>query len=537
MKTNVIICLLLLSLTANSQTTIEYLDINNVKAGFLNTGDMFWNPDSSAARYEFPKGSGKHSNFTGSLWVSGIHGANNTLHVSAQTYRQNGNDYWSGPLENGITDSTTASKWDKIWKINKASIDSFINTSPHTLANTADVILHWPAKGNIYAEGKNGATLMVNKDLAPFIDINNDGIYNALDGDYPNIKGEQALWWIFNDFHPHEVTGSNSLHLEIMNMAYACYSISGIKNAIYLDMTITNNDSVNYNNTRFSFVDDFDIGYAFDDYVGSDSIRRMGIGYNGDNFDDTLLSLAYGNSLTQFATILLKSPGDSVGYKEPLGGLVYFNNDNTVMGNPEVDTQYVHLMTNKWRDGIPFTDVGNARVPGNVVHYIYPSEPNAAAGISERQFANIPADRRFLLNTRKFTMQAGKSYSFNLAFLNSPVGSSNVDFSILKSYADTVIQFDEGCSSTWPLSVQSTKLNKAIVVFPNPADDFLEIKADQEDLNHIRQIEIINIDGQKSLHNIFQPGNKIDIHNLAKGVYVLRLIGKDQQLLQRFTKL
>ncbi len=44
----------------SQNATIQYLDINNVKAGILTHGDMFWNIDSQKASYEFPKGSGKN---------------------------------------------------------------------------------------------------------------------------------------------------------------------------------------------------------------------------------------------------------------------------------------------------------------------------------------------------------------------------------------------------------------------------------------------------------------------------------------------
>ncbi|MBK7691105.1 MAG: hypothetical protein IPJ31_08305 [Bacteroidetes bacterium] len=108
---------------------------------------MFWNPDTQSPSYEFPKGSGKHSNFAAALWIAGVNTATSQLHVSAQTYRQTGNDYWPGPLDNnGNIDTATSNKWDKIWKVNRTTIDSFIATSPHTLANTPAVIIQWPAK-------------------------------------------------------------------------------------------------------------------------------------------------------------------------------------------------------------------------------------------------------------------------------------------------------------------------------------------------------------------------------------------------------
>ena len=45
----------------------------------------------------------------------------------------------------------------------------------------------------------NGHTINFDKDLAPFVDVDNDGNYNPLNGDYPKIKGNQSIWWVMND--------------------------------------------------------------------------------------------------------------------------------------------------------------------------------------------------------------------------------------------------------------------------------------------------------------------------------------------------
>jgi hypothetical protein len=95
-----ILFLLVFAIKLNAQlNTIEYLDINNVKAGILTHGDMFWNIDSSQSAYEYPKGSGKHCGFASSIWIAGYNHNTGGLHVAAQTYRQGGNDYWPGPLD------------------------------------------------------------------------------------------------------------------------------------------------------------------------------------------------------------------------------------------------------------------------------------------------------------------------------------------------------------------------------------------------------------------------------------------------------
>lgn len=534
MKTVYALLLILLTFeVAGQNTTIEYLDINNVKAGILNRGDMFWNPDIQGPQYEFPKGSGKHSNFAAALWVSGIDQGNN-IHISAQTYRQKGNDFWPGPLDNnGNIDTATSNKWDKIWKVNRTTIDSFIATTPHTLANTPLVILQWPAKGNPNAGGKNGAPLIINKAMAPFIDVNNDNTYNALDGDYPDIEGEQALWWVFNDNgQTHNETDGAPLKIEIQAMAFACNSISGLKNAIYINFKVRNLSGNDYHNTRFSFWDDIDLGYGVDDYIGVDTIRRMGICYNQDSLDET--PIGYGNNLTQSGCILLKTPDDTVGF----GGFVFNNNDASPAGNPLVDTQYYNYMNSKWKDGKPFTDACNARDTGNIIKYVYPSEPNDPLGWSEKQCAMVGADRRFLINSSSFTMLKNIEYEYRIAYVNTPVGSSNLNFTALKSAADTVIQYANGCGTSFPLNTQAVETTNEISLYPNPTSSEMEIKCNDALWQKISRVDIYSTDGKmirqyskNELHN-----QKINVQFLAEGLYFLKIVGGEKTIIEKFLK-
>ena len=78
---------------ATSQTD---LDINNIRTTIMAGGDMWW--DLNDAKYEIPKGSGKHSMFAGALWIAG-ESDGGQLKVAAMTYRQDGSDFWTGPLD------------------------------------------------------------------------------------------------------------------------------------------------------------------------------------------------------------------------------------------------------------------------------------------------------------------------------------------------------------------------------------------------------------------------------------------------------
>src|SRR6185295_11252461 len=82
----------------------EFLDANNVRALVLNGGDLWWSHDhDDTTMYYVPKDSGISELGVGALWFGGIDAGGN-LHVAAQTYRQTGNDFFPGPLnEQGAT--------------------------------------------------------------------------------------------------------------------------------------------------------------------------------------------------------------------------------------------------------------------------------------------------------------------------------------------------------------------------------------------------------------------------------------------------
>src|SRR5687768_6650895 len=62
------------ALFANSQnplTTKEFIDVNNINAKMGSYGNLWEEDSTGSASCEFPRNSGKHIAFAGSLWMSG----------------------------------------------------------------------------------------------------------------------------------------------------------------------------------------------------------------------------------------------------------------------------------------------------------------------------------------------------------------------------------------------------------------------------------------------------------------------------------
>jgi hypothetical protein len=305
------------------------LDINNVRTRINTGGDMWWNFET--AQYEIPKGSRKHSMFAAALWIGGLD-VNGQLKLAALRFRQVGNDYWTGPLTvdgNASIDQSTCKKYDKHWKITRAQVEKFIawSNDPTIDPNYSvpKVIQEWPAHP---IDGNPLQSFY----LAPFMDVNGDGVYRWEDGDYPYydftnelcprneenrgkrpipakdsdqdyeqyggnivrgaylvdqvLKGDETLWWVFNDKGgPHTETKGEPIGLEIRAQAFGFATNDEINNMTFYTYEIINRSTYTLTETYFSQWVDPDLGYAADDYVGCDVGRGLGYCYNGNEVD------------------------------------------------------------------------------------------------------------------------------------------------------------------------------------------------------------------------------------------------------------
>lgn len=512
--------------------TMDSLDINNINASVLVHGDMWWDPTLEVAHCYFPKNSPASINFASSLWMSGYDAGNN-LHIAAQTYRQAGNDYWPGPLDgNDTLTYATSHNWAKIWKVPLTDIQSFLATTSHDSATTPQSILTWPGKGNTFATGNGGAPLYVTSDMAPFVDLNGNGIYEPLLGEYPLIKGDLALWWVFSDNGPvHTETKGRPLGVEIHAMAYGYKRGTLIDNVIYYDYYITNKSANTYNNFRFGQFDDVDLGYAFDDYIGFDSVHRMGICYNGTNDDGGGAGHpfnSYGTHIPIVGLSMIVLPGDEGTSYVPVGSFDYYVNDASILGNPDVDTQYNNYLRSKLRNGAHFTNdfvrhdsASRAFGSGPNCNYVYTGDPSDTSQWSECNCNNYPGDRRFIITSPDFTFAAGTTQHVAMALVTTNPDTLNgcpgASFDSIKIVADTAWGNYINVTAVKPLAAASE-----LHIYPNPTHNQIIIENNGLATSE-ENIACYNILGQKLNVNLTGSGHKriADISNLANGVYII----------------
>ena len=171
------------------------LALNNVRALLKTNGTMWF---LERAEYEVPRGSGKTSLFSASLWIGGLARRNDitSLHIAAMRFAQDGNDYWTGPLrmKEATIDQPSCSYYDKFYRMTRIEVERHIeamkDNDPSYVMPIS--IKDWPAHGrSSYGESRF---------LAPFFDVDGNGEYEPEKGDFPyyDFANELCPWTIEN---------------------------------------------------------------------------------------------------------------------------------------------------------------------------------------------------------------------------------------------------------------------------------------------------------------------------------------------------
>ena len=142
------------------------------------------------------------------------------------------------------------------------------------------------------------------------------------------------------------------------------------------------------------------------------------------------------------------------------------------------------------------------------------------------------------VNSRTFELSANETGDLKVYFVNDQkVGTAHVKVKIYQSNdsagtSDFMHFFAKQPTST---SSQSIKVaaTSSIQIYPNPVEDYLMVK--NPDNQRIRKIAVYNILGSKVKTYRAEPGaiiNRINMQNLDKGVYMVRVLGPNNRMLK-----
>ncbi len=570
----------------------EHIDLNNVKARVAHN-TLFADRANGISAFEVPKGSGSNTIYAANFWFAGVDN-NGLLKGYAETYASNSTPPFTlyqnytgnaGPIGGTANYESYSYQWDRVWKVSAIDIQNHIAG-----VGTTEAITNWPAHGDV---SKGQAP-----NLAPFVDTDFDGIYNPTLGDYPKIKGQQAIYFIRNsDRTLADGVAPSGLEFHGMVYAYDCPEDSAINNTVFVDYTLYNRSTLSLDNCYFGQWVDFDLGNSSDDFVGCDVSRGTFYGYNGDNVDEDANGVTgYGSSPPFQGVSFLK--GANLGHDGidnpyttdiptalsqngiPYAGLGIGFGDGTVdneylglshfmsynigavingNGDPRNVVDFYNYLRGHWLDSVgqvTWGGTGNPITTGNTIaaDYLFPSDSDplfwSTQGASvtpvpwtEAVAGNTVGDRRGVGSTGPFTFNSGEVIEMELAFVfgRDYNGTDNLSsLVVMQERVDSIRSYHANDFATTPCggSIIGIK-NEAIPsnllsIYPNPFTN--QFLVSYQPTNKTT-VEVYSLLGQKVVsQQITQHLTLLDLSNQPNGVYFVRVTDGNEVVTKKVVK-
>jgi hypothetical protein len=498
MKRTLTFTALLLLTTAASGQVIGWQDSenDNVRYRINNNGSFFHDHADATSAYFIPKDSGTATIYSMNLLTMGID-ENNQLRGAVSSY--DSSDFFPGPIAASYTDPTYLITYDhSIWSMTKAEVDYHIAHWQDLGYTPSPLITNWPGNGNVL---NDEAPV-----LAPYVDVNGDNFYNPTSGDYPLIRGDQALFSILNDranIHP---SGTDPAGMEIHLLFYQYSNTSEeLANTTFLHTTVYNRGTLTLYNFQFGAFMDFDLGGYSDDYVGTMIDKNLAYVYNGDLNDGT------------------QSGRPGFGELPPAAGIMSLNENlhshvNLGQSLPSTAAQYYYVLNGYNQYGSSMLDD-----QGQPTRYTYYGDSTGWTEVNPQQggMSNPSGDRRTTISMSAVTFTPGLQlcYDFAIVYGRSDYGGLFSSVNELGTVATHIQEFYDqqafNCTSgvTGIQELQELAAN----IFPNPATTEIHIDGLQQG-----DFRIVTTDGKTVASGSFDD-QTIDISKLQNGYYLLML--------------
>lgn len=524
---------------------------NNVRFTLLNSGDMWSNISTYEAGYEVPKDSGIHPIYSGALWMGGLDNEGQ-IHTAAMTYRQNGIDYWPGPLNaQAETEADNCFDFDLFYTVKRSDVIAHIENWENEDYILAPSIANWP--GN---RPDN-----INETFAPYADVNENGTYDPENGDYPNfdihnegldcqgdvLMGDEVVWWVFNDKgNIHTETLGAPFGFEIQAQAFSFHTDDALNNTTFYRYKIINRSETQYTNSYLGQWVDIDLGYYNDDFIGCDVGRNMGYGYNGDLIDEG----GYGENPPAIGIDFLQGSAaelgdnydndndgeiDEDGEQILMSKFVYYeNSNNSTFGNPYEAADFYNYLQGKWMSGNSITYGASGTAPENPnCNYLYPgdTDPNFEEAWHENSDIKIAGDRKILMSMGPMDFFPKEAKYISMAVIWSrSIENETSSVDLLKLDSDFVQNHFDNCFEgiyNVPLSTNEYAL-APIETSPNPANN--QLKISWENPNNEMDLFLYNMDGQLVYQEKHQNGTVLNTSRFPSGTYHLCLTKGNKEI-------
>jgi hypothetical protein len=491
------------------------LDVNNVLARTFNTGSLFFgNTTVSGDGYLVPQNAGTSPIFASGLWVAGQ--LNGELRAAGSTY--NDFEFWPGPLNDDGTlpAPDDCAQFDRIYRVSREDIEDY-----EAGGAPAIDLAEWPV-------GLGAPTIDANGN--PVEPASMDQLIDLEAGERPDINdADQALWWVMNDVgNVHQNNLTPPIGLEVRVLAYAYDRPDAYGDATFYDIGLTYKGNEVLEEAYLGVFSDPDLGFASDDYVGSDPARSLGFAYNATNFDDV-----YGTPPPAVGYDLLSCPEGEDG--ESLGRVMYFENvPSSPTSDPATAEGVYNYLQGLWRDGTPLTVGGNGYDPGSdeVTDFAFSGNPPefwSELDVDGNGTSTTPGDRRFLISNGPLTLAPGEEQTITVGILWA-IGEDHLDsVTELKAASDFIQQDFDGCAL---VSVEDGVAPSGLSLdpaYPNPfaAETALRLSLDAPGRATVEVLDVLGRRVDVLLDEAIPAGPRTLVWRpraaLPNGVYFVRM--------------
>ncbi len=278
-----------------------YFNRNNISTVFWNNGYSDIDVQDLNAGFVYPKGSGRTAVFqSGFLWGGKIGGETRVGGSAYRTGLQGGKI-----LAPGVPEDPNLPK-NRIYRVRPDYLTGDLSSEVRDEGISADSI-----RAN-YARDWNEWPWF---DGAPFVDANDNGVYDP-SVDTPGVRSAaMTIWFVANDLDSAATQflyGSLPLSMELQVTIWGYSGVHLLDNVIFKNYLMINRSTATIDSLFITQWADPDIGYPMDDFAGCDTARALWFALNEDEDDEIYSPLsppAAGFTLLQGP--VAASPGDT----------------------------------------------------------------------------------------------------------------------------------------------------------------------------------------------------------------------------------
>lgn len=440
--------------------------------------------------------------------------------VNAHTWFARNSNWFPGPLTENYTIETYRN-YNRVWKVTQAEIDAHISGVGQSGYIMPSSIADWPGNGNF----GNGESHM----LAPFHDENQNTWYEPDLGDYPIIRGKEAMFWVQHGKPTLSIPDAIQVDLHVMAYLEEGEGLNDL--ALFFHNVIVNRSNLTYDSLRIGLFNDFDLGNSADDFIGSDSLLATAYVYNGDDFDEPSPSNHYGSEVPAFGCVFLS---------EAMEANTYWNiGMNPVNGDPETVGDYYNYMNGRYKTG-SFIIPGQAWAPSGPM--MFQDSPCGQGTENEVDLGNPPADRRLLSAGEVHTLHPNESLCFDFAYYFKPNTGDNIE--TLCAFLEDIPAIhnfyqDKNYNCTYVNNIEEEDLESRFRAFPNPCVNSLNIDLTNVSSGQQMVLRIIDTQGRVVLTEPINQAHQLialDVSEISSGVYSVVLFTGKEQLTQLLVK-